>query len=426
MKNRPAYGPVREAATAFLTAPRFVAALAVATVGTAVCAFALRQLIGWPGLIGILCGLVVLSALALAAGARGIEWSGLLPISLLVFVAWAGLSIFWSSYQWATLGGIAYFVAFTMLGISMALLRDTIQIVRAFGDVLRVVLAVSLALEIIAGVLLDTPVRLINLAGNLDVAGPIQGILGTRNQLGVIALIALITFVTELRTRSITRGVGIGSVVLAVLCLLLTRSPVSGGALVLVAIAAFSLYALRRMRPERRRFWQFGLLSAGLVVAVLAWIFRSAIITALSAAGELSYRLGLWRAVWQYIPANELQGWGWIGYWRPELLPFFAIDTEAARPSASALNAFLDVWFQLGLVGLFAFLVLATLALVRSWLLASHRRSTVYAWPALVLVALIACSFAESSILVEFGWLTLVVCTVKASRELSWRQAFAV
>ena len=112
--------------------------------------------------------------------------------------------------------------------------------------------------------------------------------------------------------------------------------------------------------------------------------------------------------------------------WRPEILPFLAIDTEAARPSASALNAYLDVWFQLGLVGLFAFLVLATLALVRSWLLASRRRSTVYTWPALVLVALTACSFAESSILVEFGWLTLVVCTVKASRELSWRQAFAV
>ena len=69
--------------------------------------------------------------------------------------------------------------------------------------------------------------------------------------------------------------------------------------------------------------------------------------------------------------------------------------------------------------------MLIALALVRSWLLGSHQRSTVFTWPALVLVALAACSFAESSILVEFGWLTLVVCTVKASRELSWRKAFA-
>jgi hypothetical protein len=52
------------------------------------------------------------------------------------------------------------------------------------------------------------------------------------------------------------------------------------------------------------------------------------------------------------------------------------------------------------------------------------RRSVVFAWPALVLLALAVTASAESSVLLEFGWLTLVVCTVKASRELSWRQAF--
>jgi hypothetical protein len=47
----------------------------------------------------------------------------------------------------------------------------------------------------------------------------------------------------------------------------------------------------------------------------------------------------------------------------------------------------------------------------------------IYAWPALVLIALLLVSLAESSILVEFGWLTFVVCCVTASRELSWRSA---
>ncbi|HAM27842.1 MAG TPA: hypothetical protein DCP11_14410 [Microbacteriaceae bacterium] len=35
-------------------------------------------------------------------------------------------------------------------------------------------------------------------------------------------------------------------------------------------------------------------------------------------------------------------------------------------------------------------------------------------------------ALAESSSLVEFGWLTFVACCVKAPRELSWRKAFAV
>ena len=63
------------------------------------------------------------------------------------------------------------------------------------------------------------------------------------------------------------------------------------------------------------------------------------------------------------------------------------------------------MWFQLGIIGLVAFLGLLGLAFVRSWLLA----------------ALLTASLAESGILVEFGWLTFVVCCVKASQSLSWR-----
>jgi hypothetical protein len=82
------------------------------------------------------------------------------------------------------------------------------------------------------------------------------------------------------------------------------------------------------------------------------------------------------------------------------------------------------VWFQLGLIGFALFLGFLGLAFVRSWLLASRRRSIVFAWPALVLVVLLIGSLAESFTLVEFGWLALVLCSVKASRELSWRTAF--
>ena len=41
-----------------------------------------------------------------------------------------------------------------------------------------------------------------------------------------------------------------------------------------------------------------------------------------------------------------------------------------------------------------------------------------------MLVVLIIGALADSFILVEFSWLALVVCSVKASRELSWRRAF--
>ena len=409
---------------AFLSSARFVTALTTAAIGTVTAAFLLRQTIGWAGLLGILVGLLALFAVVLVAKRGEIEWSGLLPISLMVFVGWAVMSVFFSQYQWATLGSLVYFLAVAIIAVSIALLRDTIQIVRAFGDVLRVMLLTSLVVELLSGILLDTRIGFLDVAGNLDRLGPLQGIFGTRNQLGLVAVVALITFATEWRTKSVRKGVSALSLAAAVACLGMSQSPVAIGATAVVGLAALALYGLRRVTPENRGFWQFSLLGAVGIAGVLAWVFRSRIITSLDASSDLSYRLTLWRSIFDLIPTHAVQGWGWVGLWRSELPPFLLFDSMPGGVPVTAANAYFDVWFQLGIVGILAFLVLVTLAFVRSWLLASQRRSVVFVWPALVLVALITVSLAESSVLVDFGWLTLVVCTVKASRELSWRQAF--
>ena len=410
---------------AFLSSARFVTVLTTATIGTAALSFPITQTIGWAGLFGILGTLLALWATILIVKRGEIEWSGLLPVSLLVFLGWAAASVFWSGYQWATLGSLAYLFAFSVLAVSVALLRDTIQIVRAFGDVLRLTLLVSIIMEIFSGLLIDMPIHFLSITGELDRFGPIQGIVGSRNQLGMMAIVALVTFETELRTRSVRRGTSVASISLAALCLLLSQSPVAIGATAVVGTASLALWALRRVKPERRRFWQFGLLGTSLIVLVLAWVFRSQIIGILDATKDLAYRLNLWRRIMGLISAHTIEGWGWIGAWRGELVPFVGFQQFPGGAPDSAANAFFDVALQLGLAGLIAFLILVALAFVRSWLLAVAKRSVVFAWPALVLLAMITTSLAESSILVSFGWLTLVVCTVKASRELSWRQAFA-
>ena len=407
-----------------LSSPRFSSALSTLAIGVAVFASVLHRVIGWAGLIAMLVTLVLLAVLSVLERRREIQWAGLLPLSLLLFVGWAGLSVLWSEYRSATADGFAYLLAFTILGIAIALSRDTIQLVRAFGDVFRVALVVSLTIEVIAGLLIDSPIRFLSVAGDLDVLGPIQGIMGSRNQLGLLALLAIVTFGIELRTRSVSRQLAIGSLVLGGLALALSRSPVTGAVFVVVVLATGSLYLLRRLTPVRRRFWQLALVAAALVAAVVAWAARSQIITLFSANSELSYRLSLWQQLWALIPQNPLQGWGWIGYWRSDRQPFFAFSVIGDRESTSAVNAYLDVWFQLGLVGIFLFGVLVVLAFVRSWLLAGRQRSVVFTWPALVLLTLIVTSLAESSMLVEYGWMLLVVCTVKAAQELSWRSAF--
>uniref|UniRef100_UPI00286AF057 O-antigen ligase family protein n=1 Tax=Salinibacterium sp. TaxID=1915057 RepID=UPI00286AF057 len=294
-----------------LGSARFNTALTTSVVAVAMLCFLLRSVIGWPGLLAILAVQLLLAAGSMVARRGTIEWQGILPVSLIAFVGWASLSVFWSIYKGASVTGLAYLLCFTVLGIYVALLRDTIQIVRSFGDVFRVVLAGSLVIEIIAGVLIDSPIAFLEILGKLDEFGPIQGFSGARNQLGILAVLAIVTFVIELRTKSVPRGVVIGSLVLAGIILLLTRSPLATGAMIVVCIAAAALYGLRRAEPERRRILQLGLLVSVVLIAIVAWIFRSTIVQLSNAGGELSYRLAVWRRAWDLISLNLIEGWGW-------------------------------------------------------------------------------------------------------------------
>ena len=414
---------VPAAFTEFFGSARFASALSLVAVGVGFSTHAIRSVMGWPGLIGALAALVLLAAISFIAQRETIEWHGLLPISILVFVGWCALSIFWSNYQWATLAGIGYQMAFAFLGIYIALVRDAIQIVRVVGDVLRVLLSVSLALEVLSGLLIDLPIRFLGIQGNIALGGPIQGLFGSRNQLSIVALIAFVTFLVELRTRSVRPATAAASIALAVLCILLAHSPVIAAVSVLVGLATLALYAVRKVPANQRKYYQWGLAAITVLALVLAYVYRTRVIDLLNARSDFFVRYRLWIQIWQLIPVNQILGWGWVGGWPEDLYPFTAIQANTGAEHANGLNAYLDVYLQVGLIGVILFVALIALAFGRSWLLASNKRSVVYVWAPLVLVSLLVTSVFESSILVESGWLLLVVCAVKASQGMSWRSA---
>jgi len=423
MMPRANFPAVPAAIMRLLASPRCATALSQVALGVAVGVHLLRSVLGWAGLLAVLAGLVLLAAFSLGARRSSIDWQGLLPISILVFVGWSALSMAWSGYPGNTVASVGYQLAFAFLAVYIALARDTIQIVRATGDVLRLVLGLSLALEVLSGVLIDLPIPFLGIQGNLPRFGPIQGIFGSRNVLGLVALIALITFVVELRSRSLRRGTAIGSIWLAALCLVLSGSPVVAIAGFFVGLAALALYALRRTPAESRWMLQLAILAVATVVGVAGWIARARIIELLNARSEFGVRYRLWSEMARLTVLNPLEGWGWVGYWPNNVTPYGWLDFVTGRDHSSGLNAFVDVYFQLGLVGLLAFVALTGLAFVRSWLLASNKRALVHVWPALILVALLVASAAESTILVEFGWMLLLICAMKAAQGMSWRSA---
>jgi exopolysaccharide production protein ExoQ len=413
-------------AAAIFGSPRFSAILSVTAIGAALSVHVIKATMGWAGLVGILGTLVAIATVSLIARRKDLDWHGVLPLSLLVFLAWCAITIVWSRYQSSSVTGVVYQLTFSFLALYVALVRDLIQIVRAVGDVMRVLLTASLALEILSGLLLDLPISFLRIQGNLDDGGPLQGVFGSRNMLGFVALIALVTFVVERNTRSVPRGLSLYSIVLAAVLLLGSRSPISLGVAGIVLVAALAVLALRRARPELRRSLQIGMLVILVIGTISAYFVRTRILAIVGARSEFTYRLEIWNQLSQLIDYNQLEGWGWVGLWRPNVSPFFALDFVGNRQHTSGLNAFVDVYFQLGLIGLAIFVGMVGLAMVRSWILATSKKSVIYMWPALILIVLLVTSAAESVMLVEYGWMFFVMCMVKAAHSLSWRQGLAL
>lgn len=382
----------------------------------------IERLSGQVTLISVTAALAAIGVAVLAARREEISFLRLVPTTLLLFISWALVSVFWSFDPLISFGRWLAMLAVALLAVTIGHIRDTLQTVRALGDVARVALTLSLALEILSGILLDRPLSFLGIQGNLAELGPVQGIFGTRNLLGIVAIIALITFIVEHRAQSVRPGVAVYSITLGCVMALLSASPTVFVLAVAVGAATGALALIRRAPAHRRRAAQWTL--AGIVAVGLSLVYaqRTQIIEAVGASDDLSMRTDLWSVVDFYARVRPVQGWGWYGAWAPEEQPFATINLILREQHTTALNAFVDTLLQLGWAGVALICAFGGVALVRSWLDASERRSIVYAWTPLLLITLAASSLFESFILFGAGWLLLVLAAVRAGQSRSWRK----
>ena len=161
------------------------------------------------------------------------------------------------------------------------------------------------------------------------------------------------------------------------------------------------------------------------LAGVLSVVFaRDTVFGLFGKSSDLTGRIEIWQKVIEHGSQHPWIGWGWVSYWPTWIEPFASLDTKVGLPVPSAHNAWLDVWFQLGLLGVLVFAPLVVLTLLRTWFRAvdQPRRgpgaalpyATSALWPFLMMVALLVQSLTESRILVENGWLLLVILAVKS------------
>lgn len=384
--------------------------------------FAIERLTSRVTLATIIAVLCLLGAAILWARREELSALRLAPFSLYAFLGWALVSLVWTTDRGETLLGWSSLFGYAFLALTVGHIRDTLQTVRALGDALRGLLVVSLALETLSGILLDVPFVALGIQGNLAAGGPVQGIFGSRNMLGFVAVIALITFVIEWRTQSVSRAIAIPSIALAVLLAAFSSSPTVLVLAAAVGIVTAALTLVRHSPPARRSIVQWSLSVLVTAALAVAFAFRHQIIALLDAGSDFSIRATLWNTILDFVALKPIEGWGWFGAWARGEYPFTYINFLLDDRHQSALNAFFDVLLQLGTAGLVLFLLLGGVALVRSWLVASVRRSVVYAWTPITLITLAVDSVFESFTLVGAGWFLLVLCALRAGQSRSWRE----
>jgi exopolysaccharide production protein ExoQ len=407
-----------------------------------------RNLLGWWGFGAIAVLILAGSVWFLVSTKPQWAWRGF-PKSLVGFMGLATLSLAWSAYPGASAVGITLQWITTITALFVALCLTWPELLRTLTVALRLILVLSLAFEAFVAVFIGQAVLpfWVEYTGKIPAAfywsrglllegGPVEGIVASRNLLGFIALLALIVFAVQLAAGTVARGRGIFWVALALAMLWLTRSATVTVALAVVAVAlAFALWA-RRVPPLGRRglYLTAGAAAAAVVIGVVA--FSATLLGLLGKSDDLTGRFDIWNRVIDLAGQRTVAGWGWVSYWAPWVEPFDGLAVRKGVQYLQAHNAWLDVWLQLGILGLIVFGALTLSTLWRSWFLAVDRPrlgitdtapySVTALLPLLLTVALLAQSLAESRLLVESGWLLLIVLAVKTKRPTAAEELLGV
>lgn len=406
---------------------------------------AVRYTIGWIG-YGVLAGLLVAGTVALLIASRR-QWRfDHVPYPLTAFLVLTVVSTAWSFYPAYTALGAATTIATAAVGVAIAIVYSWADFVRVLGLVLRWLLGLSLLFELFVAVILRRPILPLVPQPGIDYSdlpdrippmlywsreelfavfdgGRIQGIVGNAVLLGFLALLAAIVFAVQWADGTVKARWAAFWLIVAGLVLVLTSSATITVALVACAAVAGIVVLLRRARTRRGRGIVLGGVGVAVAASILAVVLlRAPLLAALGKSDDLTGRLGIWETVIGLAQQRPALGWGWLSYWVPWIEPFENLVFRNGVRQLHAHNAWIDVWFQLGVVGLVVFGALVLSTLVRAGSLAldrSHpelgagRFTAMSMLPLLLLTALLVQSLAESRLLVEGGMMLLAFLATK-------------
>lgn len=360
-----------------------------------------------------------------------------LPWTALGYAGLALISTLWSRWPAATLLTWSLLAAITVTALLVATMLTWQEIARALSTALKLILGLSLAIELWVALVLRHPLlpnfvdlpegkidpHLYWVRGNLLDDGRIQGVVGNAHTLAMMCLFALIVFCVLYATQVRRKTMLIFWAAVAVVLLLKAGSAtVYLSVAVVVAVLAAALIA-RAVSPRRRGklYLVFAVVAVGGVVTAV--LLRDQLLSLLGKGSDLTGRIEIWRAVWERAIERPIFGNGFSSPWVPWDPAFDGWIMNHGLSVFHAHDMWLDVFLQLGAVGL-AVMAIAWLALGwRAWFFAVDRPrwdlsadrpySPLSLLPVLLVAVLLVEGLAESAPIMLWGWLLLILLSFK-------------
>ncbi|GAA5039124.1 hypothetical protein GCM10025738_29220 [Microbacterium fluvii] len=369
-----------------------------------------------------------------------VQWRRL-PWFVVGYLAWATLSLLWTAWIGATAVTLLLLWITTLQAMFVGSVLTWREVTRSLASALKWVMALSLVFELWVAVVVGEPVLpgfattdeqvdpiVFWSRANLLDGGRIQGIMGNSNLLAPVALLAIIVFAIRLALRAPYRATLIGWIALSAYLFSRAGSATAVICAIAVAVVLATVLLMRTAKgPGARTKYYVGYAVIGVGGAVTFWLLRGAIFTALGREADLTGREGIWSLVLERAAQHPIVGWGFSTPWVTNDPAFDQWIVDHGESVMQAHNMWLDVYLQLGAIGL-VLIILTYLAFIwRSWFFAVDRPrwdlradrpySPIALLPTLLGALLLVQGIAESSPLLLWGWALLVLFAFKIKQS---------
>jgi len=348
---------------------------------------------------GAICILALLHFRRMCRFAFALQWTAAVAV-------FAICSTFWSQDVIATARRSIPFALATLFGLYIA---SRFQIRRQL-----LLLTWTMVLLAFASIILSVFFPSIGLEASTGHFGNWQGVFTQKNACGramVFATAALLSL----------RGALIGR--FACLCLFLFVLVMSGsrGAW-MVEVAVFVSYLLlqgiERFKPSSRTVLLCVSILVTVVTTIAAFVYFPLIAELIGRDSTLTGRTAIWQQVFGAIMKHPILGYGFAAFWQGMKGESYNVILALRFVIFHAHNGFLEIWLELGAVGLVLFFMSYMRAWRRLWsILCSETMSNVY-WMVFVLLLIGAYDLDENSLITFNGLFWILYVSVIANIEI--------